>query len=193
MTVLKNSSASEVVGEFRKISKAELLTAAGSQLGAIMKPDLPSADAFFFQVNKGDFTLRNMAAAIDGNTVNSILFPTYRAAMGMLNGAESAAQGILDARRYGKLRSDVFFFDVRDGAKQHVTSFNGASMFIKIAYKGNKSSPTQVNIVAANWDLTTIKAIPADDLLMIMPANEEGEGFVIIKATEPGYFVIADK
>ncbi|MCK5666813.1 MAG: hypothetical protein KAI17_25160, partial [Thiotrichaceae bacterium] len=193
MTVLKNSSADESIGEFSKMSKADLLAIAGPQLGAIMAPDLPSADAFFFTANKGDFTLRSMAAAIDGNTVNNILFPTYRGAMGMLNGAENAAQGVLDARSYGKLRSDVFYFDVRDGAKKHVTSFNGATMFIKVAYKGNKTSPSQVNVVVANWDLSTVKAIPSADVLMILPANAEEEGFVIIKTTEPGYVVIADK
>ncbi|NOQ15326.1 MAG: hypothetical protein GQ583_12725, partial [Methyloprofundus sp.] len=193
MSRLKNSSASEVIGEFRKISNADLLAAAGPQLGALMSPELPSADAFFFQVNKGNFSLRSMAAAIDGNTVNNILFPTYRGALGLLEGAESAAQGVLDARGYGKLRSDVFFFDVRDSAKKHVTSFNGASMFLKVAYKGNKTYPGEVNVVMANWELTSIEAIPSSDILMIIPANEDSEGFVIIKTTEPGYFVIADK
>ncbi len=106
MTLLKNSSASEVIGEFRKIDKADLLSAAGSGLAVLMSPDLPSANAFFFQINKGDFTLRNMAAVIDGNTVNNILFPTYRGALGIVVGAEAAAQGILDARSYGQLRSE---------------------------------------------------------------------------------------
>ncbi|MBE9542366.1 MAG: hypothetical protein IMF01_08610, partial [Proteobacteria bacterium] len=45
----------------------------------------------------------------------------------------------------------------------------------------------------ANWDLSTVKAIPSADVLMILPANAEEEGFVIIKTTEPGYVVIADK
>ncbi len=52
MSVLKNSSASEVVGEFRRIERASLLAAAGPELGALMSPDLPSKDAFFFQINK---------------------------------------------------------------------------------------------------------------------------------------------
>lgn len=193
MSRLKNSSATEVIGEFRKIDKASLLAAAGPELGALMSPDLPSDNAFFFQVNKGDFTLRDMAAAIDGNTVNNILFPTYRGALGLLPGTEDTVQGILDGRSYGKLRSDVFFFEVRDSAKKHVESFNGASMFIKVAYKGSNSDLSGINLVMANWTLTSIKPIPASDLLMIVPATEEDEGFVIFKTAEPGYFVIADK
>ncbi len=103
MSVLKNSSASEVVGEFRRIERASLLAAAGPELGALMSPDLPSKDAFFFQINKGDFTLRRMAAAIDANTVNNILFPGFRGALGFLKGAEDAAQGVLDARSWGQV------------------------------------------------------------------------------------------
>lgn len=193
MSVLKNSSASEVVGEFRRIERASLLAAAGPELGALMSPDLPSKDAFFFQINKGDFTLRRMAAAIDANTVNNILFPGFRGALGFLKGAEDAAQGVLDARSWGQLRSDVFFFDVRDQAKKHVTSFNGAPMFIQVAYKGNKTDLSQVNVVMANWDLSTIESVPASDLLMVIPASDESDGFVIFKTTEPGYFIIADK
>ena len=158
-----------------------------------MAPELPIDQSFFFQINKGDRTLRNMAAAIDGNTVNNILFPTYRGALGFLKGAEGATQEILTARNYGKLQSDVFFFDILDGSKKHVTSFNGALLFIKVAYKGNKTSLSQINVVMADWDLKTIKPISASDLLMISPANEDAEGYVIIKTTEPGYFVISDK
>lgn len=193
MSRLKNSSASEVIGQFKKIDMASLMAAAGPDLAALMSPDLPSANAFFFQVNKGNFTLRDMAAVIDGNTVNNILFPTYRGALGMVVGAEGAAQGILDARSYGQLRSDVFFFDVRDSSKKQVTSYNGATMFIKAAYQGSKTDVASINVVMANWDLTSVKTIAASDILMIAPADEEEEGFVIFKTTEPGYFIVADK
>ena len=189
MTILKNSSATEVIGEFRKIDKASLLSAAGPSLAALMSPDLPSANAFFFQINKGDFTLRDMAAAIDGNTVNNILFPTYRGALGIVVGAEAAAQGILDARSYGQLRSDVFFFDVRDSAKKHISSFNGASMFIKAAYTGSKTGVASLNIVMASWDLVTVKTVAPEDILMMAPATDGEEGFVVFKTTEPGYFI----
>jgi hypothetical protein len=37
---------------------------------------------------------------IDGNTVNNILFPTYRGALRIVVGAEAAAQGILAGSRY---------------------------------------------------------------------------------------------
>ncbi len=193
MTLLKNSSASEIIGEFQKRDREQILTAVGPTLRALMEPDLSSPDTFLFLINKGDVTLRNMAAAIDGNTVNSILFPTYRGALGLLKGSEAAAQGILDARGYGQLRSNVFYFEVRDSAKNHVSSFNGASMFVKAVYKGNKTDLNSVNVVMANWALTSVKTIPASDLLVIQPSGEAGLGYVIFKTTEPGYFVVADK
>ena len=193
MTRLRNSSASEVTGEFRKVDKATILAEAGPEMSALMSPGLPSDNTFFFQINKGGYSLRDMVAIIDANTVNNILFPTYRGALGLVIGAESAAQGILDARGSGKLRSDVFYFDVRDAAKKHVENFNGAEMFVKAAYKGSKTSPNGVNIVVANWDLTQVKALDASNILMVSPAKEEGEGYVFFKTTEPGYFIIADK
>ncbi|RLA22083.1 MAG: cytochrome C, partial [Gammaproteobacteria bacterium] len=193
MTILKNSSATEVTGEFRKIDTASLIRAAGPKLGALMSLDLPSANTFFFQVNKGKFTLRDMAAAIDGNTVNDILFPTYRGALGLVAGAEDVAQGILDARNYGQLKSDVFYFNVLDSAKKHVQSFNGASMFIMASYKGSKTDVNDINIMMANWDLTSITTIATSEILMMAPATGEEAGFVLFKTTEPGYFIIADK
>lgn len=193
MTLLKNSSASEIIGEFKKINSESLLNIVGPALRPLMEPDLISPDTFLFLINKGDVTLRNMAAAIDGNTVNSILFPTYRGALGLLKGSEAAAQGILDARGYGQLRSNVFYFEVRDSAKNHVSSFNGASMFVKAVYKGNKTDLNSINVVMADWALTSVKTIPASELLVIQPAGEVGLGYVIFKTTEPGYFVVADK
>ncbi|OQK18239.1 hypothetical protein AU255_10515 [Methyloprofundus sedimenti] len=193
MSRLKNSSASEIIGEFKKFNTDSLLHALGPELGGLMAPDLPSTDTFVFQVNKGNFNLRNMAAAIDGNTVNNILFPTYRGALGLINGAEDAAQGILDARSYGKLRSNVYFFDIRDSSKKHVDSYNGVPMFIKVAYKGTKTNLSDINVIMANWALNSVYKALESDLLMIVPASDDEEGYVIFKTTEPGYFVIADK
>ncbi len=193
MTLLKNSSASEVIGQFRKTPTSSLLKIVGPELSGLMSPDLPSDNTYLFFANKGDISLRSMAAAIDGNTINDLLFPSYRGALGLIPGIEDATQGILNSRGYGKLRSDVFFFDVRDSGRKHVNSFNDASMFIKVAYKGNKTDLRQVNVIMANWALTSIKTVPASDLLMMQAADNEGEGYVIFKTTEPGYFVIADK
>ena len=193
MTLLKNSSASEILGRFRAISTESVLASVGPELSALMAPELSSENSYFFQVNKGDFTLRNMAAVIDGNTVNSILFPTYSGALGMLNGSEPAVQDLLEARGYGQLRSDVFYFHVLDSARKDVTSFNGASMFIKVAYKGDKSSLNDINVVMADWSVTTVAPLDASSLLAIQPATADTEGYVIIKTTAPGYFVVSDK
>lgn len=193
MTLLKNSSASEIIGRFRPINTASLLGSVGSGLSTLMAPELSSENSFFFQVNKGDFTLRNMAAVIDGNTVNNILFPTYSGALGMINGAEPAVQDLLNARGYGQLRSDVFYFHILDSTRQDVPSFNGASMFIKVAYKGNKSNLNDINVVMANWEVTTVATLAAESVLTMQPATAETEGYVIIKTTAPGYFVVADK
>ena len=140
-----------------------------------------------------------MTAIIDANAVNDILFPSYRGALGFIVGAERAAQDILDARNYGQLKSDVFSFDVRDAAKNQVSTFNGATMIVKAAYNGSKTDLASINVVMANWGLTTIETLPAADLLMIQPAVSEDtelnpiEGYVIFKTTQPGYFLIADK
>jgi hypothetical protein len=193
MSILKNSSATEVIGEFRKINTKSILSAAGPELGAMMAADLPSDDAFYFSPNKGTPNLRSMIAVVDGSTVNKLLFPTFRGTLGYVTGAESIAQDILNARGYGSLRSEVFYFAVRDSTKQLVESFNGAPMFIKVAYKGNKTDLNSINAVKVNWDATSVTQLPTSDLVMIQAATEDQEGFVILKTTSPGYFLIADK
>jgi hypothetical protein len=193
MSLLKNSSSSEILGKFKAISTESLMASVGSELGAKMAADFVSPNSYLFNVNKGAVSLRNMVAVIDGNTVNSILFPTYRGIMGKVDGAESGVQGILDARNYGKLRSDVFYFDVQDSTKTSVKSLNGAPMYVKVAYKGTATSTASVNVVTADMAVTAVTMLPAENILMIQPANDSGEGFVILKTDSLGYFVIADK
>ncbi len=193
MSLLKNSSAKETVGEFVKTSKQDLLSMVGPELGAAMSPSLPSQDAFMFYGTKGKKSLRSMAAAIDGNTVSRLLFPTYRGVLGLLEDAIPAAEGILRERKYGRLSSDVFYFEVRDAGKNHVVSFNGASMFLKASYKGQQTDVNNINVVMADWGVNKVRAIPASDILEVRPKGDLGEGYVIFKTTEPGYFIIADK
>jgi hypothetical protein len=193
MTIFKNSSATESVGEFSKIPNNSVASTFGSDTAAKMAGDLPSRDSYLYSVNKGDQTLRSMAALIDGNTVNSILFPTYRGALGLLKGAVGAAEGILQARGWGQLRSDVFYFEVRDAAKNHVASINAASMFVKVAYKGHKTDINAINVVVANWSLSSVIAVPTSSIMAVKPADEKEDGYVLFKMTEPGYFIVADK
>jgi len=206
MTILKNSSANEVLGRFNKVKTADLLAGiAGTPFAANMQTDFVSSDSFLFQVNKGTVNLRNMVAAIDGNLTNKLLFPTYSGVMGKIMGAEAAVQGILDAGQYGKLRSDVFYFDVQDRARKSIQSLNGAYMYVKAAYKGNRSDLNSVNVITADMGVTAIKQIPASDILMIQPASQgnplatvqpsqqTNEGFVIFRTTTLGYFIVADK
>ena len=193
MSLLKNSSAKETVGEFSRMDTDSLLALVGSPLDALMGPDLPSQDSFMFVGTKGAATLRTMAAAIDGNTVNSILFPTFRGKLGLIQGIEVATQQLLTERAYGRLRSDVFYFDVLDAAKNHVTSFNGAAMFIKAAYKGTNTDVNQINVIVADINARRINQLPRSSILVVQPMVEGEEGYVIFKITEPGFFLVADK
>lgn len=193
MSLLKNSSAKEITGKFFEINTTELLTAVGPQLGGLLAPDFVDSKSFFFATNKGNLNLRSMVTAINGNGINNIIFPTLRAALGILTGAEIAAQGILTTRRYGVLRSRVFYFDLLDTQKQQLTSFNGSVMFVKVAYKGTQTDLNTINIVVADRALNHISNIPVSDLVMMKPANGIDDGFVIFKMRETGYFLVADK
>lgn len=193
MSLLKNSSATEIAGEFTKIATDDLLIAAGSELAALLKPDFSSASSFIFSINKGSAHLRSMVAVINGGTANNILFPTYRAALGTVTGAEGAAQNILKARHYGTLRSNVFYLDVLDQEKKQVTSFNGDEMYIKAAYQGVQESLQGVRIVVADRALNTIRELPSENLVMIVPSTAQEVGYIVFKMREMGYFIIADK
>ena len=193
MTLLKNSSASEILGKFNAIATADLMASVGPELGGAMASDFVSLNSYFFQVNTGAASLRNMAAVIDGNTVNSILFPTYRGIMGKIDGVDADVQDLLDARNYGKLRSDVFYFDVQDGTKTSVTSLNGTPMYVKVGYKGTKTAVSGINVVTADLGVTHVTTVPAENILMLRPAGDNGEGFVILRTDSLGYFVVADK
>ncbi|MDF1584226.1 MAG: cytochrome C [Methyloprofundus sp.] len=193
MTLLKNSSASEILGAFSVIRKGDLMAAAGPELAAKMAADFISPNSYLFQVNKGAASLRNMVAVIDGNIVNDILFPTYRGIMGKVDGVDAGVQDLLNARNYGKLRSDVFYFDVQDSAKVSVKLLNSTPIYFKVGYKGTKTAVSAINVVTADLGVTRVTTVPAENILMLQPTDDNGEGFVILKTDSLGYFVVADK
>ena len=194
MTLLKNSSAKETIGTFNKVATSSVLGSIDPNVSGLMKADLASDNSYLYMVKNGDFSLRSMAALVGGNTLNDLLFPSYRGVLGKLgDDAISAAQGILNERGYGTLSSDVFYFEVRDSSTKHVASFNGAKMFVKVAYKGHKTDRNQINVVVANWSLSSVRAIPASEIVEVQPASGRDEGFIIFKMTEPGYFLASDR
>ncbi|MCK5829806.1 MAG: cytochrome C [Methylococcales bacterium] len=193
MSLLKNSSSNEITGEFIEIKTKSLLAGLGSELSGLIASDFTDVKSFYFTVNKGSPNLRNMGAIIPGNAVNNVLFPKLRIALGIKEGVEKVAQDILHAREYGNLRSRVFYIDVLDEGKGNISSFNGSVMLIKAAYKGEQTDINKINVVIANRATTQINSIPSTDIVMLKPANEVGDGFVIFKMKESGYFIVADK
>lgn len=194
MSLLKNSSADEVTGRFTKIPTANLLKVAGDKLGALLAPDFLGTNSFVFALNKGALSLRSMILAISGSAVGDILLPTFRLKLGML--AESSiitAQNILRARRYGALRSRVFYFDLVDSNNQPIGGFNGGTMVMKVPYKGVQTDLDKINIVMADSSATRIYTLSRSDLLMIEPANDLDDGYILFKMRESGYFLVADK
>lgn len=193
MSLLKNSSSTEITGKFVQVATDDFFTMAGPELTELLAPAFTDNSSYLFNINKGAATLRNMVAVINGSAANNILFPGFRAALGMLQGAEAPAQKVLDARNYGGLRSNVFYLDVLDTQSSLVTDFNGADMYVLVAYQGVKSDLNDINIVVADRALTRISRLPAEALLMMAPASILEDGFVIFKMQQPGYFIVADK
>ncbi|BCG66046.1 MAG: hypothetical protein methR_P3922 [Methyloprofundus sp.] len=193
MSLLKNSSASEIIGEFTKISTNALFQAIGSEFSSLVSSELTEANSFFFGSNKGAVNLRSMGAIVSGGAVNDIILPTYRAALGILNGAESSVQDYLNTHAYGQLRSRVFYLNILDDSKKPVTAFNGKTMLVSVAYKGNKTDLNDINVIFADTKVTKVIPLSLADLVAIKPADAIDDGFVLIKIREPGYFLITDK
>lgn len=193
MSLLKNSSATEITGKFTEITTDELLRLAGVELAELLAPVFQNDSSFIFNINKGIPDLRSMVAVINGSVVNDIVFPAFRGALGVFKGAGNVAQDVLDARGYGQLRSEVYYFDVLDKSKNHITTFNGSAIYIKVPYKGVQTNLSNINIVVADRLLTRINQVPAADVLMLESASVVEDGFVIFRVTELGYFLVADK
>lgn len=193
MSVLKNSSANEIAGEFRQIPTHVLLDSVGAELKQAMQSEFTDSSSFYFMINKGKFTLRNMASAISGNAINTVLLPTVRVNLAMIEGAEPVAQSVLDTLGFGQLSSPVFRFDMLDASKRPMENFNGSNMFMKVAYKGDKTELAQINVVVADTTVHKVYTVPESDIVMMKPASEIEDGYVIFKMKETGYFLVANK
>ncbi len=194
MSALKNSSASEVLGVFQELPSSVFSNLGIPAVDSAFAQSLTGVTSFMFNVSAtGDTGLRNMVAVINGSTVNDILFPTYRGALGVLKGANEVAQGVLSQRGLGQLRSDVFYIDVTDSAKNRVESFKNEPLFLTAVYTGDKTDASGISVVMANWELDTITVIPQEDIVYVSPANDAESGIVLFKTKETGYFIVGDK
>jgi len=193
MSLLKNSSATEIIGEFTAISTHDVLGMVGPELATLLAPDFSNDTSFIFSSNKGSNSLRSMITVINGSTKNNLLLPTFRVVLGELQDAETTTQKFLEERGYGGLRSKVFYLEVLDKHAKQVTSFNGAEIYIKVPYKGRLTGLYNINIVVSDRLFTEIKVLPITDLVMLRPATVDEDGFVIFKMQKTGYFIISDK
>jgi mono/diheme cytochrome c family protein len=192
MTLLKNSSANEVIGKFVPTQTTEVLAALGVEANRLAG-DLNTVTTFVLKTGPvGKAELRKMMVATEASTVNSLLLPTYSAKLWAVPGVDHLAQEILDANNYGKLRSSVFNLTVLDSAKQPVPQLFDAPLIVKAAYKGTKSTPEAINVVMGRDGV--IWQVAPGDIMSVQPANAEGEaGYVVFRTSDTGLFVVTDK
>ena len=193
MSLLKNSSATEITGRFNPINTADLLKALDTRVANKLRPVLTHNNSFTFNVKKGRFNLRNMAVVINGSAVNNIIAPTFTLALGQLDNAERSAQDILSAKNLGRLQSNVFYLSILDSNKKPFNTLSPSDIVVNIAYKGSATEIDKINVIVANLELTTIEAIAPENILMLQPAGLFDDGFIIFKMSQPGYFIAADK
>ncbi len=137
MTILKNSTARAVTGEFKPIKSAELIGVAAN-FGLALQQDLPSVDSFMYATLKGKAAVRkNLALAIDGGGVNELTFTSYRVEVGLIPGAGvDAAKDLLNRNSLGSLSSDVFVIDISNKSKGRVENVGDRPLLVMMPYRG---------------------------------------------------------
>jgi hypothetical protein len=143
-----------------------------------------SSSIYLFKPRYGDSMVRATALMSEKNGQADLVLSGYRF-MVALEGdtaVESASQA-------AKLTpSNVYRIEARNSDGENVDQFPGTPMYIKLPWSGTDA--TQLSIIVSeqgeDWS-----PLDSAQIVVARPANEEGDGYVVVRTSHLSYFAVA--
>jgi len=195
MTLLRNSSAPEVVGSFAEASAEKAFSGIDAADKLKMTAHFATEGALEFYGNGTNKTVKGLMVAAAADNLNKALLPTYRVMLGALeNAGLDAAKEVVSALGAGTLVSNPVYFRVQDSDRKLVEVINGNEMLLTIPYQGTKTSAADIKVISIDWRVADAVTAPVADIVAIKPASSDGsvEGYVIVKVAKTGFYFVAE-
>jgi len=191
MSILNASIADVAAGEFRAMLAADAITASGID-AAVAAVLFPGNNVFAYQPRYGSSAVRGVALMVEDNGQTSMMFPSYRAQIGL--SPLDVMAGISDTG-LGGLVSDSFSLEITDSNGNPVSNFSGARVLVKLPYKGSNTNPDEVKVIfttdGINWT-----EVDTDNIVLLKPHSEvegeESEGMIAFWTDHFSDYAIVD-
>ncbi len=204
MTLLRNSSAPEVVGSYMAKTTEDAFNIMGvdeadkTKLATI----LSGPDSYMFYGNTTNKKAAGLMVATRAlsETENAVL-KSQRIMLGSLENkadttedAYDAAQSVVAALKVGALVSEPVYLRMEKSTRELIKTITG-DVLLRIPYQGSKTNAADISVISINWRVADAVLLDANDIVAIKPASTDGsvKGYVIIKVAQTGFYFVAEK
>ncbi|MCP4990510.1 MAG: cytochrome C [Colwellia sp.] len=186
MTVLRASSAKIAEGALTKVNKVTAIAQlkVSEQTTEMLTSHFNTVELFQLTQKQGHKDLRAINLLVNGNATQ---FADYRVEVHITEHASSAAS----KAGLGELKSPLYQITARDKQRRPVGGFQDA-VLVKMPYQGEQTELDKVTVLHSAYGKTWSE-LSGDQLIAVMPATTDSQGYVVFETQHFSQFVIADK
>ncbi len=186
MTILRASSAKISEGALSKVNKVDAIAQLNvtDKTAEILTSHFNTVELFELAQKQGHKDLRAIRLLVNGNATQ---FADYRIEVHIAEHINSAAS---DAG-LGELKSPLYQITARDKQRRAVESFQDA-VLVKMPYQGEQTELDKVSALHSAYGKSWHE-LSQEQLIAVMPATADNQGYVVFETQHFSQFVLADK
>jgi hypothetical protein len=194
MTRLNNEIAPSQRGQARRVTAIKAMNTAGiwnEKHRKLVMNELGGEDSYIFRPNYGVAPIRNISVITASDFVLDMIMPYTNFRASLVEDAAVADAAGKAADKKTRLASDVLAVEVINNEGDVISNLLDVDMLVVLPYRGGMNAPGKLQLLASldgkAWD-----NLGSADILAVKPAHDGLAGYVIVRATNMGYFAIAD-
>jgi len=194
MTRLNNEIAPSQRGQARRVTAIKAMNTAGiwnEKHRKLVMNELGGEDSYIFRPNYGVAPIRNISVITASDFVLDMIMPYTNFRASLVEDAAVADAAGKAADKKTRLASDVLAVEVINNEGDVISNLLDVDMLVVLPYRGGMNAPGKLQLLASvdgkAWD-----NLGSGDILAVKPAHDGLAGYVIVRATNMGYFAIAD-
>lgn len=195
MTRLNNEISPSQRGQARKVTAIKAMNIAGIWDGKhreLVLNELGGGDSFIFRPNYGVAPIRGLSLIAPSDFVLDMIMPYTSFRASLVEDAEVTRAAGKAADKGSRLASDLISLDVINAEGDVISSLLDVDMLVVLPYRGAMNAPGKLQLLTSPdgkaWD-----NLGSGDILAVKSAHDGLAGYVVIRATDMGYFAIADR
>lgn len=190
MTVLRNSTATSVIGELRQRDAGSAIKEAGiidSALREKLGDYLAQQETFVFTSRYGAKPLRQVALLAQVDAQTEAVLPAYQFELSL---AGSDVVDKVKAAGLGELEAPIISLNARNASREEVSNLP-ANFVVKLPISAGKMDADKLKVIVSSdgdhWQIVEESAV-----LHMQSADEENDGFVLMSTQHSSYYSVVE-